>query len=367
METFSLLTPTHFCAHTPAGTLISSLSRPEQADQSPWRLSDHSDQPHEMPPAPRPRGCPRGGADPVLDPRSSPAPGTAARGNRRGRGPVTLLHLRGRWQPSERQLGRVPHSCHRVAHGSSLGPQPAPHRRDPPAAPSPRHRGTDELSRLQTPPEPRRLLSSVCACPPPLPPFGSRSHHRKGTPTAAALTGKSPDNVTQLETTPDAARTALQPQSCKYTFAAAAARWDQLPPGGARSLSRLGGQRTSVRAPSPAPSPRPGWRAQPGAPRVPPPAAAQRPRAPLGPLPAPGTHLRLLCPPAAHRDGARLPAAAGTSEGHGRPRTPLRRCPDGGARALTVGWPRPRSSAVPSDAASSARRSPGGGPAVGRT
>lgn len=224
METFSFLTPTpspartHLLGHSPP-----SPSRPVRVHPSPSRLSDHPDQPHEMPPAPRPRGCPTEEAAQVLHHSGEDS---------RGRVPVTLpRHLRGRWQPTEHQLGRVPHSCHRTAPRELSGTRPAAsgvsrraagvllippqhhpiiqHRRDPPAAPGPRHRGTDKLRRLQAPPEPRSLLSPACACPLPLPPSGrSSSHECAGTPAEAALTGKPPDSVTQPEIAPAEARTA---------------------------------------------------------------------------------------------------------------------------------------------------------------
>lgn len=54
-------------AHTCGDTLLPS--RPVRVHPSPSGLSDHPAQPHEMPPAPRPRGCPTEGGGPGAAPQ----------------------------------------------------------------------------------------------------------------------------------------------------------------------------------------------------------------------------------------------------------------------------------------------------------
>lgn len=179
------------------------------------------------PPSPAPRDA--SSPPPPRLPHGRRRPGCCPTGwDPRGRVPVSVpRHLRGRWQPAEHQLGRVPHSCHRTAPRELPGTRPAASgvspsaagawlippqhhpiiqgQRDPPAGPGPRHRGTDKSPRPQALPEPHSLLFPPRACPFPLPPPENTQGH---TPTAAAPTGKPPDNVTQPEIAPADARTA---------------------------------------------------------------------------------------------------------------------------------------------------------------
>lgn len=328
-------------SHTCWDTVL--LPRPARLHPGPSRLSDHPEHPHEMLPAPRPRGCPTAEAAPHG-------------GDPRGRVPVTLpRHLPGRWQPSERQLGRVPHrAIARQLWDTASRPGYLPwHSRcvaDPAPAPA-RPTGGARCTTARggevttTPGSSRAPVPAVPTVCPPAPAASSRTRrdiHGGGSD------GKTPANATQAEIAPAEARTAHQPRSCKYTLAAAAARWDRT-----RSTEPLPAPRAARPGPS-ALAPTFPARAM-GAAGHPAALSARSRTAP------PGTRPPCLCPPAAHRDRARLPLAAGepgdTPWALSRERSP----------ALTAGQPPARSSSgAASSGAAAAHAGPGRSTGAGR-